>query len=160
MKRSRVIGIDPGPVPGLVELVYLNHKLSDVHVVQCTANIAVPVFLTLLAERSATAWDTTVQIERFVIGRRSSRSSTASAGEATRALIGALQHEAEGLGATCVLQNAGLVKPWATDERLDAAGVLAATKGMTHARDAGRHALYAACRVANHPDPLSKEFAS
>lgn len=160
MNRTRVIGVDPGPTPGMVELVYVDRRLVDIHVAQCSVGIAAPVFLALLAERSAAAWDTTVQIERFVIGRRSGRSSTASAGEITRELVGALQHEAQKLGATCVLQSAGLVKPWATDTRLEAAGLIVATKGMTHARDAGRHALYAASHDAAMPDPLSKEFAS
>lgn len=158
MTRTRVIGIDPGPTPGMVELVYVDRRLIDAHVVQCSLGIAGPVFLALIAERSAAAWATTVQIEKFVIGRRSSRSSTPKAGEQTRALIGALQHEAEQLGADCVLQAAGLVKPWATDLRLDAAGLLVATRGMTHARDAARHALYASCSVASLPDPLSKEW--
>lgn len=160
MNRTRVIGIDPGPAPGMVELVYLDRKLVGTHVVQCSASIAAPIFLSLLAERSTAAWATVVQIEKFVIGRRSGRSSSAHAGEQTRALIGALQHEAQLLGASCVLQPAGLVKPWASDTRLEASGLLIATKGMTHARDAGRHALYAACREANLPDPLSKEWSA
>lgn len=160
MNRTRVIGIDPGPTPGMVELVYLDGRLSDIHVAQCSLGIAGPVFLALIAERSAAAWETTVQIEKFVIGRRSARSSTAKAGEQTRELIGALQHEASLLGAVVLLQPAAAVKPWANDKRLDAAGILAATKGMTHARDAGRHALYAASHDAAMPDPLSKEFAS
>jgi hypothetical protein len=158
MKRTRIIGIDPGPTPGMVELVYTDRKLVDIHVVQCSLGIAGAVFLALIAERSATAWATTVQIEKFVISRRSARSSTASAGEQTRALVEALRHEAQQLGADCILQPAVAVKPWATDVRLEAAGLLAATKGMTHARDAGRHALFAACSVADLPDPLSKEW--
>lgn len=160
MNRTRIIGIDPGPTPGMVELVYTDRKLIDTHVVQCSLGIASAVFLALIAERSTKAWDTTVQIERFVIGRRSARSSTASAGAQTRDLVGALQHEAEQLGAACILQNAGTVKPWATDLRLEAAGLLAATRGMAHARDAGRHALYAACSAAGLPDPLSKEWSA
>jgi hypothetical protein len=47
------------------------------------------------------------------------------------------------------------VKPWATDERLAAAGLLDPTKGMRHARDAARHALFCAVRDFGLPDPLS-----
>lgn len=160
MNRTRVIGVDPGPTPGLVELVYTDRRLVDVHVVQCSLSIAGPVFLALIAERSAAAWDTTVQIEKFVVSRRSGRSSSAKAGEQTRSLIGALQHEAELLGARCVLEPAVRVKAWATDARLEAAGLLAATKGMTHARDAGRHALFSASANAAMPDPLSKDWSA
>ena len=159
MKRVRALGIDPGPVPGFVELRYLDRRIVDVHVVQCTANAALPVFTTLLAECSAAAWDTVVQIEQFVISRRATRSATASAGAMTRDLIAQLEHEAHQLGATPVLRSAVQVKPWASDERLDVVGLLEATKGMRHAKDAARHALFAAVREAHQPDPLSKEFA-
>jgi hypothetical protein len=52
---------------------------------------------------------------------------------------------------------AALVKPWATDKRLHAAGLLDATKGMQHARDASRQALYAAVHMGVTPDPLSRK---
>jgi hypothetical protein len=82
----------------------------------------------------------------------------------TRDLIGTLQevweeHDstAEGRrGARWFQRPAAHVKPWATDERLEAAGLLEATKGMRHARDAARHALFAACKDGGIPDPLSK----
>lgn len=160
MKRARSIGVDPGPVPGIVELRYLDRRIVDVHVVQCTANAAVPLLTAMLAELSASAWDTFVQIERFVVGRRSTRSATAAAGAITRDLVTRLEHEAEQLGASTVLASAAAVKPWATDARLEAAGLIAATKGMRHARDAARHALFAAVRDAGQPDPMSKEFVS
>jgi hypothetical protein len=47
------------------------------------------------------------------------------------------------------------VKPWATDKRLTAAGLLAMTAKMADARDACRHALYTAVHDAGIPDPLS-----
>lgn len=156
--RVRILGIDPGPIPGFVELRYLERRLLDVSVVQASLNAASPVMLALLGELDPKAWATTVQIERFVIGRRSARSSTAAAGEQTRDLVGALSHEAQLLGARVVLKSAANVKPWASDLRLDAAGLLDATKGMRHARDAARHALFAAVHDGNQPDPLSKEF--
>jgi hypothetical protein len=57
------------------------------------------------------------------------------------------------------LRNASLVKTWATDKRLAAAGLLDATKGMQHARDASRHALYAAVHTGMARDPLSTKAA-
>jgi hypothetical protein len=47
------------------------------------------------------------------------------------------------------------VKPWATDTRLAAAGLMEPTTGMRHARDAARHALFAAVKTYGLPDPLS-----
>jgi hypothetical protein len=55
------------------------------------------------------------------------------------------------------LRAAALVKPWATDRRLTAAGLLDPTAGMGHARDAARHALYAAVHLQLTTDPLSKK---
>jgi hypothetical protein len=46
------------------------------------------------------------------------------------------------------------VKPWATDKRLEAAGMLGHTSDMKHANDAARHALYTAKHDARMEDPL------
>ena len=56
------------------------------------------------------------------------------------------------------VRSASEVKPWATDDRLEKAGLLAATKGMRHSRDAARHALFAAVHDGGLPDPLSKDW--
>ncbi len=154
--RSRFIGVDPGPIPGIVELRCLDGRLIETGVLQTTSNLAPSVFTALLAELSAEAWRTPVQVEKFVVGRRASRSSTASAGEVTRDLVGALQREARVAGVDLVLRTASQVKIWATDERLDAIGLLEATKGMRHARDGGRHALFAAVHAGDLHDPLSR----
>jgi hypothetical protein len=55
---------------------------------------------------------------------------------------------------------AGLVKPWATDKRLLAAGLYQLCQGMPHARDAARHAIYCAAQDCGMPDPLSRDGAS
>jgi hypothetical protein len=59
-------------------------------------------------------------------------------------------------GQVC-LRTAAVAKAWATDIRLGRTGLLDETKGMTHARDAARHALYTACKEGNIPDPLSRK---
>jgi hypothetical protein len=108
------------------------------------------------------ATPTIVGVERFVLGAKSYRSG--SPGGVTRDLVGQLieafnDHDstADGrLGGRFFQRNASQVKAWATDARLDAAGLLAATKGMTHARDAARHALFAAVHDGGIPDPLSQ----
>jgi hypothetical protein len=157
----RVIGIDPGPIPGLVMLdLNDNHQgpgrwLGDVQVLQCSAGLLVELLRELLtAHRDPVL----LQVERYVVGRRSARSSSAAAGATTRDMVGAICSTALGTDARVLQRSAAAVKPWATDERLERAGLLEACKGMRHARDAARHALFAACQDGHLPDPLSKEF--
>jgi len=158
----RVIGIDPGPVPGIVLL----DPTGVVHAVQCSHTVASVLFAALLDQQPATP--TVVQIEKFVVGRRAGASSSAKAGEQTRELIGRLREVWETfdssvngrLGGHWFERTASQVKPWATNERLAAAGLLAKTEGMRHARDGARHAIYCAVHDAGLPDPLSKRKRS
>lgn len=152
-----VFGIDPGPVPGIVQLRIAERQIAQAGVVQCDRFLAPDVLEGLLTAAAARP-PTIVAIERFVVGRRAGRSATAKAGEQTRQLIGELNGVCLGLDNVRVLQrSASTVKPWATDERLDAAGLLDATKGMRHARDAARHALFAAVRDGGLSDPLIRK---
>ncbi len=158
MLTQLVIGVDPGPTPGFVMLSLDGRGgIAAVDVLQCTHRIAPGVFSGLLHGCLGTAL---VQIEEFVVGRRSGRSSSAHAGALTRQLIGQLQNAcATSLTDAAVqLCASGRVKPWATDDRLACAGLIVPTKGMTHARDAARHALFAAVHAGHLPDPLSKEW--
>lgn len=149
------IGIDPGPIPGIVLL-----RGATSHVVQCSASLA-PAVLHALLEYDV-GCPAVVQIEAFVPGRKARAAGQASA--ATRDLIGQLRQIWEDfdstsdgrLGGHWFQRSAGEVKPWATDERLEAAGLLEATRGMRHAKDAARHALFCAVRDGGIPDPLSK----
>lgn len=152
------IGVDPGPIPGLVMITPRPRRL-DVHAVQCTRGAATSMLWALLDQCRETLGEAPalVQIERFVVGKTSMKSGRA--GEQTRDLIGRLQREADQQNnVRVVLRSASEVKPWATNDRLAHASLLEPTKGMTHARDAARHALYAACRDGGLPDPMSKEF--
>lgn len=154
----RIIAIDPGPIPGLVMLTPHGPHL-DVDIVQCSASIAPIVLYALLDQHRASLGTAPVivQIEKFVVGRASQRS--AGAGTITRDLVGKLQREAETHeGVSVVMRSASEVKPWATDVRLEKAGLLAATKGMPHARDAARHALFCAVKGGYLPDPLSSDW--
>jgi hypothetical protein len=158
----RLVGLAPGPVAGLVLLRYVPAGLTTYEaapplVVQCGSAVAPPAFEMLLDLDNQVP--TYVQVERYVIvGRRASRSSTAGVGETTRALVAALESTWLGwdgpVAVSWVQRSASQVKPWATDQRLRAAGLFDATKGMRHARDAARHALFAACHDAGVPDPL------
>lgn len=153
----RVIGIDPGPTPGLVRLSWRTDdwsgfapSLAQVDVVQCSHLIAGRLVSALAAEGVDL-----VAVEQFVVGHRAGRSSTSTAGYTTRSLVAELVGMAEVEGWRNVQRPAGTVKPWATTSRLKAAGLLDLTEGMRHARDAARHALFAGVRDLDMPDPLS-----
>lgn len=145
--NTRVIGIDPGPTPGIVRLELGQHRITGVDVVQCSGSALWDVLQALTAD-----W---YVVEKFVVRGRASRSSTPGAGEETRGQIGALSRLFPGI----VERSASQVKPWATDARLDAAVLLEDLKGMRHARDAARHALFAAVHDLGLPDPLSRRSA-
>lgn len=149
-----VIGIDPGPLPGVVRLLIDegHGTLTDTQALQVTPDLIEPVLDLLLAKDDRVV----VAVERFVAGPRSSRSSTPAAGAATRDMIVEITRWTTAVGSPVHSRSAAEVKPWASDSRLDAVGLLELTKGMRHARDAARHALYCAVKDYGLPDPLSR----
>lgn len=155
-----IIGIDPGPVPGLCSTHWRDGALEGSCTMQSTpaeAAFILRQWLQPFPESPGARF--VVQIERFVVGRRATRSSTAGAGEVTRDLVGQLQSVCADLDVKLVwLCNAAQVKAWATDERLKAAGLY--VRGLQHGRDAARHALYRAVAVGVTRDPLSKRSSS
>ena len=160
----RVIGIDPGPTPGIVVLEYAGGQAVGRDVVQCTSGIA-PYLLGSILDDAVVR--TLVQVEKFVVSARSARSSSAGAGAVTRDLVGRLAGEVTDYGrrhpevAVEYAQRPAVgVKAWATDDRLTAAGLVEVCKGMRHAKDAARHALYAATADGGIRDPLSPHATS
>lgn len=152
-----VIGIDPGPVTGIVRL-RLNRNglpttLLGAEALQVTEGL---VAVTLDALNRDASDDPAVAIERFVVGPRSARSNRGKDGEITRELVALARDWATRHSLSYHERRAADVKPWATDDRLATAGLLEATKGMRHARDAGRHALFCAVRCYGLTDPLSR----
>lgn len=149
------IGMDPGPTPGLVKLTYSDGLLLDVAVVQCTANCALDVLAMWLNNLPvAGALETYVQVERFVVGKGSYR--TGSPGARTRDMVGSAVTLAEAHNAVVAVRTASEAKAWASNGRLLAAGIEGDVRGMTHARDGARHALYTAVKDGRIPDPFSK----
>lgn len=142
---TRIIGVDPGLTPGFVVLNLDRDVLEQpADVAQCSARLLYTLVATFNADR-----DALIAVERFVPRGRltaEQRVTQAQAENLTR------------IHPRVVQRPAAAVKPWATDERLAAAGLLEACKGMRHARDAARHALYAAVHDAGLPDPLSKSW--
>lgn len=152
--QLHVVGIDPGPVPGIVDLRIVDGRIVEAEAVQCTHGAAELVIAALLSP----GWSATtiIAVERYVVGARSGKLSNAQDSAITRDLVGAIRSR----WPFVQLRSASQVKPWATEDRLAKARLLEPTKGMRHARDAGRHALFAAVHDGGLPDPLSRRWAS
>lgn len=147
-----VIGVDPGPISGVAAISFTRGEVTNAQALQCSAGMAVGLVVHLLT--GARPARVLLAVERFVVGPRAARSSTARAGVVTRQLISALQAAGEAHGVLVLLRSAADVKPWATDARLRAARLLEVCTGMPHARDGARHALFTAVHDAGLPDPL------
>lgn len=153
-----VVGVDPGPTPGVCRLVYFNDHTYEPEVYQTHHSAC----FNLVGWLMRPDWDegapVVLAIERFHVGPGSARVSTPVAGRITRDLVGQLSALVSGdRGVRLVQRSAAEVKPWGTDLRLTKSGLLELTKGMPHARDAARHSLFAAVS-SGMPDPLSREF--
>lgn len=143
-----VLGVDPGPATGICWL----SLPGPVLVFQCNAPGAYPLASWLLEANEGPARIIAAG-ERFIAGRGAGARG-AHAG-VTRQVISDLDSLAE-----WHWRSAAQVKPWATDARLKAAGLLEQCHGMPHAADGSRHALFAAVHDGGYPDPLSHEGAS
>lgn len=153
----RIVGVDPGGTTGIAILDLAGEpsfRIADMTMMQVRGYLAYDV-VELCAVAKYT--DVIVAAEKFVIGHRAARSSTAGAGKFARDLLGAIQ-QIDGI--TYAEHTAADVKRWATDKRLAEAGLFPPTSGMGHARDAARHALFTAVKRGLLPDPLSQKAGS
>jgi hypothetical protein len=148
------IGMDPGPTPGIVRLTYsTDGDLLMVDVVQCTAHTALDLLEVLL--RVTVGTEVYFQVEKFV---HNTKGGSGAAGRITRDMVGsAITMVQTGRNAWVNQRSAHDTKDWATDARLEAAGLLPYVKGMTHAKDAARHALFTAVAEGMILDPLSRK---
>ena len=154
-QRTLLVGIDPGRVTGIAALSVFDGELTNHSLIQCTHDV--PRWLVRNLFDGAQPVDRLVlAVERFVVRNRAARSSDAAAGDITRDLVGALAVIGDMHGAAVYLRSAAEVKPWATDKRLEAAGVNIHST-MRHAADAARHALFAAVKDCGLPDPLLRK---
>ncbi len=148
------LGIDPGPTTGICLVLWVpsvQRAALDVRAVQVPAAMAAGTLEELLNENGHVI--TCGQVEEFRSGRRSARLAGTKP-DVTRNLVTGLSALAREHGVILKVRPAGLVKPWATDRRLEAAGLLAPTKGKTHARDGARHAVFAAVADGGMKDPM------
>lgn len=150
--RTYILGIDPGRVTGIAALSIFAGELTHHSLIQCSHDV--PCWLVRHMLEAAQPQDRLVlAIERFVVRRRAGQSGDAAAGEITRDLIGGLSIVGQDHGAAVYLHSASDVKPWATDKRLEAAGIKG-PPAMRHANDAVRHALFTAVANCGFFDPL------
>jgi hypothetical protein len=151
-----IIGVDPGLTTGVFAVEYDEGGalIGGRFAVQVHGSEgAVPTVQTFLGMRPLA--EPLLAVEQFVVSARAAKSRTPQGGREARAIIAELGD----LGVHVFTRNASIVKNWATDKRLEAAGFLDPTKRMAHARDAARHALYAAVRCGYTTDPLSMKVA-
>lgn len=137
-----IIGIDPGPMVGacLLRLPAMGEGAWFAETVQLPPSGLWAQIGAWVDEYPILA----VAAERYVVRHRASRVNDPGASKAARDVLGGL---AVCIKDTRLIERAAVeVKPWATDDRLKAAGLFDQTKGLRHARDAVRHALYSACR--------------
>ena len=148
-----VIGIDPGPNTGICVVKFITRTWGMMSPAWYQCDGAAAAKLCTWINDSVRDSDTIkVQIEDFVSGNGAGNKGEAA--DITRSLVnklGALFPDADP-----VYVRATDVKPWATDKRLEKAGLLYPYAGtaMRHANDAARHALYRAVKTG-WPDPLA-----
>jgi hypothetical protein len=147
-----IVGVDPGLTTGIVALhlgpLRAGEPPYSPDVVQCGRRTALVVIEAL----AGTGAQVVLAAESFVVSGRAARSANHPAGRITRELLGELK--AWPVFDRVLMRPAGAIKPWATDARLSAVGLL--MPDMRHARDAARMALFAAVHDYGQSDPLSR----
>lgn len=146
------MGIDPGPSTGIALLAVSESGDWTWHVFQVDGNTAFWL-ISILYEYYCPR---VVGVEKFEPGNRAG--STGENAQLTRriadhayTLVAAIKRAP---AAVPRMRKAAEVKPWATDRRLDEAGFPLGAK-FKDARDAGRHAMFAAVRDGKERDPLA-----
>lgn len=158
------LGIDIGPTTGVCFAVWsrADYELLGVLAFECTGEMSLDL-IKILQElpgignprRGASGWPRfhAMGLEEFREGPRAQHLKGVSApymrGQAGRLISYCEEHEL-----AVRSRPAATVKPWATDKRLGAAGLLEPTEKFADARDAARHALFCAVADLGLPDPL------
>lgn len=162
MTNLVVIGVDPGVTTGLCRWephqdFPLEHTKPEL--AQTTPSATVTLIDAWLNLRP-TGSHVLVAIEAFMLGKYSTRSGDPEAPRITQALIADITSMVEDFphGEVSLHPRAAAhVKPWATNARLDAAGLLKVSSAYPkHARDALRHGLYSACKDGGLRDPFGR----
>lgn len=164
MNIISVVAIDPGPITGMCFLDYavidaVRPPQPQVTLFQADGRSADAVLEAMLA-RWYGAQSLVDQrfgaVEKFVTGR--SAGSRGGDAEVTRQLVMQLTERLQLYGYPVKIRSAAEIKPWATDKRLERAGIVGDSSLHGKARDAydaARHALFAAVKDAKIKDPLA-----
>lgn len=151
-----VVGIDPGPVCGVVSLRISQDTglFPYPDVIQC-GWYTLPRVLDGL-------WDSygsemRLAVERFQPRRSSTRGNRTQDSRITQDAIGDATRWAKHVGVFQHVYGPAETKTWASDVRLGRIDLYSSTTGMRHARDAARVALYCAVHHCGLRDPLSRK---
>jgi hypothetical protein len=157
--RVTALGIDPGDVTGMLLASWApgQRRADFARAFQCDRESAPDLLRWILRDHGYTI--SCGQVEEFRSGSRSVRLRGTNA-TAIRDEVAELTGIAADFGPACgvvlTARPAVTVKKWASDARLQAAGLLDVTAGQTHARDAARHCIYCATHDRGRSDPLSR----
>lgn len=150
-----IVGVDPGSTTGIFVL-HTRDGRADLSL-SCSGQVkdyrSVLNTVSGIVVTDDRYLNCVLAVEKFVVGSRAGRSATPKGGENARVVVALLGT----LPCFAYYRSASQVKPWATDKRLKAAGLLALTSS-THTRDAARHALFCAVHDGYLPDPLSDRW--
>lgn len=156
---TAIIGVDPGLTTGIALLDTTEGAKQHLALAQVNRYASLTLIWALADRcRDQGAGEVVLAVERFVPGPRSGKLATPKGAETAKIIIGEIMSWAQAGGLKVYLRSAAEVKPWATDARLDK--VCKDRRGMPHAADALRHALFAAVRDYGMPDPLSRRRGS
>ena len=140
-QRVGVLGLDPGPAPGVVVLELADGKVSGLLVVPAPPENVPELIRTRLG-----GLVDLVALEKFLVSPGTAR-RTRGGSELAMSQAVTWKQLAKSQGLPVQYLPAGTVKPWATDTKLKALGLYQPTAvGGGHHRDACRHALYMAAR--------------
>jgi hypothetical protein len=161
-----VVAADPGATTGIC---FLDYRVQSgvIALVPCTVTLlqadgtsADAVLEAMLARWYSSANETIVgrygAVEKFVAGRGAG--SKGPDAEVTRQLVMELTERLQLHGYPVKIRSAADIKPWATDKRLERAGIVGSSAIHGKARDAydaARHCLFAAVKDAKVKDPLA-----
>lgn len=154
--RHVVIGVDPGAAwTGITTLYAQGYWLAAGRGEEVIAeNAFTAIHDAIMTESRIEETVVHVALERF----RPRYGVTRRPGIVTTELIGRIVGELAPMVDVMARRDPVSVKAWASDKRLAAAGILARLRGMPHAQDAARHALYHAFHRGLLPDPLTSKW--
>lgn len=147
-----IIGVDPGLTTGMALLD--TERPTNPVLVQSGPDAVITIINALIDRTQGQHGEVgAIAVERFVRGPRSGKLATPKGAGIAQEVITQLGHLAGAWGIPIYLRSAAEVKPWATDARVRK---LTDHRGMPHALDALRHALFCAVKDFHAPDPLSR----